>query len=183
MHRTVSADSGGMKRKGVYGMPNYLAVFQNNMLATAQNRYVAKELMELSDKTEEYGIVLSGRDCQEIAEFRAAALAENERIEVGVGAVKRIIEEFCDSGYVNQNNFKETVEGLLECFYTIKSETDDKVSDDEAIEFLKYLFETEAGGDINKLYDSEAFDIFINGQGNGRSVRTEKNGKDREQEL
>ena len=56
-------------------MPNYLAVFQNNMLATAQNRYVAKELMELSDKTEEYGIVLSGRDCQEIAEFRVAQVA------------------------------------------------------------------------------------------------------------
>lgn len=145
-------------------MPNYLAVFQNNMLIGEQNKYVAGELMELNKTTEEYGIVLSGKDCAEIAEFRTAALAENERIEIGIGAVKRIIEEFCESGYVSQKNFKETVEGLLECFYTIKSETDDKVSDDEAMEFLKYLFETEAGGDINKLYDSEAFDIFISRQ-------------------
>lgn len=154
-------------------MPNYLAVFQNNMLVGAQNRYVAGELMELSKTTEEYGIVLSEKDCAEIAEFRTAALAENERIEIGIGAVKRIIEEFCESGYVSQSNFKETVEGLLECFYTIKSETDDKVSDDEVMEFLKYLFETEAGGDVSKLYDSEAFDIFISGRSGNRSGWTD----------
>ncbi len=163
-------------------MPNYLAVFQNNTLIGAQNRYVAGELMELNKTTEEYGIVLTGKDCAELAEFRSSALAESERIEVGVGAVKRIIEEFCESGYVSQSNFKETVEGLLECFYTIKSETDDKVSDDEVMEFLKYLFETEAGGDINKLYDSEAFDIFISRQGGSKGEWSEHNEEHSENE-
>jgi hypothetical protein len=143
-------------------MPNYLAVFQSNFAMEAQNRYVAKELMQLNSSISEHGITLSMQDCQEIAEFRNESLKENERIEVGIGAVQKIIESFCDSGSVNQDNFRQTVEGLLECFYTIKTETDDKVSDDEVLEFIKYLFEVEAGGDVSKLYDSESFDLFIN---------------------
>ncbi len=145
-------------------LPNFLAVFQNNMLVSAQNQFVSNELLALNDNLSEHGITLSKADCNGIAEFRAEALAENERIEVGLGATKRIIEEFSDSGYVNQQNFREVVEALLECFYTIKTETDDKVSDDEVMDFLKYLFETESGGDIGKLYESEAFDMFVAGK-------------------
>ncbi len=145
-------------------MPNYLAAFQNNMLVSAQNQYIAQKLVALNGITSEHGITLSQADCKGIAQFRSEALAENERIEIGVGAVKRIIEEFCDSGYVNQQNFRSVVEALLECFYTIKTETNDTVSDDEVMEFLKYLFETEAGGDIEKLYTSELFDMFIAGK-------------------
>ncbi len=154
-------------------MPNYLAVFQNNMLVSAQNQYISKELLSLNDSIRENGLILSPADCKGIAQFRSEALAENERIEVGVGAVKRIIEEFSDSGYVTQQNFREVVEGLLECFYTIKTETNDLVSDDEVMEFLKYLFETDAGGDINKLYESTAFDAFIAGKRNLQKSSTE----------
>lgn len=144
-------------------MPNYLSAFSSNMLSDVHNRYIARELISLNEKTAEHGITLSEKDCAEIAEFRAESLRESERIEIGVGAVQRIIEEFCDSGYVSQRSFKDTVEGLLECFYTIKSETADRVSDDEALRFLKYLFETEAGGDVSRLYTCEAFDLFIAG--------------------
>ena len=145
-------------------MPNYLAVFQSSGIAEIEKRYVARELMLLKDKTAEHGIVLTEKDCIDIAECRYESLRENERIEVGLGATERIIEEFSESGYVSQNNFRETVEGLLECFYMIKSETDDRVSDDDVLEFLKYLFEYEAGGDVSKIYDSVALDEFIRGK-------------------
>lgn len=142
-------------------MPNYLTVFQSGMLSQVHNKYIASELIQLNDITREHGIVLSKKDCAEIAECRAELLKDTERIEVGAGAITKIIETFCESGYINQQNFKDTVEGLLECFYTIKTETDDKVSDEDTLKFLKYLFEVEAGGDVAKLYDSEAFDLFI----------------------
>ena len=145
-------------------MPNYLAVFQSSGIAEIEKRYVAKEIMLLGDKTAEHGIVLTEKDCVDIAECRYESLKENERIEVGLGATERIIEEFSGSGYVSQNNFRETVEGLLECFYMIKSETDDRISDDDVLDFLKYLFEYEAGGDVSKIYDSVALDEFIRGK-------------------
>ena len=152
-------------------MPDYLTLFvKSGMLSEAHNRYIAKELITLNKHTERYGIVLSEKDCAEIAECRSELLIENERIEVGSGAVKRIIEEFCDSGYVDPKTFKDTVQGLLECFYTIKTETDDKVDDEAVLEFLKYAFEA-TGGDVSKIYMLEAFDAFIasaNGSGNNQ---------------
>lgn len=142
-------------------MPDYLAVFNSGALSKVHNRYIAKELIQLNDRISEHGIVLSQKDCTEIAECRSELLVENERIEIGTGAVERIITEFADSGYVNQQNFKDTVQGLLECFYTIKTETEDRINDDDVLKFLKYLFETEAGGDVAKLYTSDAFDLYI----------------------
>ncbi len=142
-------------------MPDFLTVFKNGMLSDVHNRYIAKELSVLNKHTEKFGIVLSQKDCTEIAECRSDLLNENERIEVGAGAVKRIIEEFCDSGYVDQRTFKDAVEGLLECFYTIKTETDDLVDDETVLEFLKYMFENEVGGDISKIYMSDTFEAFI----------------------
>ena len=142
-------------------MPNYLAIFQSGSITESEKRYVAKELMLLGDKTAQYGITLSEKDCLEIAECRYESLKENERIEVGLGATQKIIEKFCESGYVNQNNFSETVEGLLECFYMIKTETNDKVDDETVLEVLNYIFENDAGGDVSKIYDCAALDEYI----------------------
>ena len=142
-------------------MPNYLALFQNKNLTALQNRVFASELIALNETTQKHGITLSKRDCADIAEFRAEALTESERLEIGAGAAGRIIEEFCDSGYVDQHNFRQVVEDLLECFYTIKNETEDRVSDDAIMEFLHYLFETAVGGDTSKMYESTALDEFV----------------------
>lgn len=142
-------------------MPNFLSLFQNKQLATLQNREIANQLIQLNTVTEEYGLTLSKADCMDIAEFRFDALIESERIEIGTGAVGRIIKEFCDSGYVDQRNFRQIIEDLLECFYTIKNETEDKATDDQVMEFLHYLFENVIGGDTSKLYDSEELDIFV----------------------
>lgn len=142
-------------------MADYLSLFKGGMISEVHNRYIAKELSTLNKHTEQYGIVLSSKDCTDIAECRSELLVENERIEVGAGAVRKIIEEFCDSGFVNQQNFRDTVEGLLECFYTIKTETEDQVDDDTVLAFLKYVYENDAGGDVTKIYFCEVFDEFI----------------------
>lgn len=141
-------------------LPDFLTLFQNGMIADAHNRYIAKELYALNDYTEGFGIALSQKDCLEIAVSRNKLLVENERIEVGAGAVTRIIEGFCDSGYVDPRTFKDTVQDLLECFYALKTETDDTASDDDVLEFLSYAFEA-TGGDVAKIYMLEAFDAFI----------------------
>lgn len=142
-------------------MPNYLSLFQSKQLATIQNKHFAKQLVALNDKTQEYGITLSASDCADIAEFRSEALLETERLEIGLGAAGRIIEEFCNDGYVDNKNFRQTVEDLLECFYTIKTETDDRANDDQVMEFLHYLFDTVLGGDTSKIYETEELDNFI----------------------
>lgn len=153
-------------------MPNYLAVFQNKELAALRNTVIANELFALNEKIEEHGMVLSREDCKDIAEFRADALMESDRIEVGLGAAGRIVKEFADSGYVDKYNFRQVVEDLLECFYTLKNETEEKASDDLVMEFLHYLFENVLGGDTSKIYDAQELDDFVS------SVRGDKRFKE-----
>lgn len=142
-------------------MADYLALFvKSGMLSEVHTKYVAGQLISLNSYTEQHGIVLSQADCKDIAECRSDLLVKTERIEIGLGAVKRIIERFCDSGYVDQRTFAGVVEELLECFYAIKNETDDKASDDEVLAFLEIAFET-TGGDVSKIYMLPQFEIFI----------------------
>lgn len=117
--------------------------------------------MALNDEIAEHGIVLSAEDCKDIAEFRHEALMESDRIEAGLGIAGRIVREFADSGYVDKTNFRQVVEDLIECFYTLKNETDEKATDDQVMEFLHYLFEVAVGGDTSRLYEAEAMDAFV----------------------
>jgi hypothetical protein len=142
-------------------MPNYVELFSTGSVVELQTRFVAKELAAVSDYTANFGIVLSDRDCKEIAQTRNQLLRDTDRVELGVGIVKRIIMEFCDSGYIDQKNFVDTVEGLLECFYSLKTETEDKADDDTVLEFMVRLFENDAGGDVSKMYFCEAYDQFV----------------------
>ena len=142
-------------------MPNYLALFHDNKLVSARNKIISGQLMALNEEISEHGIVLSEADCKDIAEFRHDALMESDRVEVGLGIAGRIVREFAESGYVDQKNFRQVVEDLLECFYTLKNETEDKATDDQVMEFLHYLFEVAVGGDTSRLYEAEAMDAFV----------------------
>ena len=142
-------------------MPNYLALFHDNKLVSARNKIISSQLMALNEEISEHGIVLSEADCKDIAEFRHDALMESDRVEVGLGIAGRIVREFAESGYVDQKNFRQVVEDLLECFYTLKNETEDKATDDQVMEFLHYLFEVAVGGDTSRLYEAEAMDAFV----------------------
>ena len=142
-------------------MPDYLVLFKSEQLVSAQNKVIAGQLISLNEEIAEHGLTLSEADCKDIAEFRHEALIESERVEVGLGAAGRIVREFADSGYVNKYNFRQIVEDLLECFYTLKNETEEKASDDLVMEFLHYLFEEVVGGDTSKLYEAQALDDFV----------------------
>ena len=142
-------------------MSNYLELFNSTGLVAARNKVISGQLIALNEEIAENGIVLSEADCKDIAEFRHEVLVETERVEVGLGVVGRIVKEFSDSGYVDQRNFRQVVEDLLECFYVLKNETDDKATDDQVMEFLHYLFEDVVGGDTERLYNSEAIGNFV----------------------
>ena len=152
-------------------MPNYIELFSTSSVIELQNRAVAKELVSVNEYTSSFGIVLSDKDCREIAEARNRFLRDTDRVEVGIGAVRRIITEFCDSSYIDPRTFATTVEELLECFYTIKTETEDTVDDDTVLEFMLELYETVAGGIVDRIYYTEAYGQFIRYARNGGFIR------------
>ncbi len=98
-----------------------------------------------------FGLVLTEKQLEELVENRFEVLTNTGRIEFGEGILKKLILTFCDSPYMTQENFAETLSELLESFYYFKNESMDRISDDELLEYMKSVFDGRAQGSADYL--------------------------------
>ena len=124
-----------------------------------QNKMQLTKVMETNQYTERFGLTLSTEDAQLILEQRNQTLRELKRVEFGESIVPKIIFEFCDSAYIDQTNYGETIIRLQEIFYLYKNETEDKISDDELLHSMKEQYENRCHGDLDYL-ESTCLDRF-----------------------
>ena len=108
-------------------------------------------IKKCNEYTSKYGLVLSDNQISNLLERRKETLKETGRIELKVGIIDKLIKEFCDSPYIDQENYAETLYELVEIFYKYKNETMDLISDDELIRFMKKSFDGIAGGNLEYL--------------------------------
>lgn len=113
----------------------------------------AAEIMRCNDVAQRFGIKLTGKDALVLLAARDRALKVSGRVEFEKGAVETLLKTFCDSPYLNQDNFTEVMEDIIEIFYGFKTETLDLVDDAEAISLLKELFDGECSGSTDTLRD------------------------------
>lgn len=123
---------------------------ERNWLAALQQNQLAK-ILETNHMTEKYGLTLSEQDAQLILEERSRVLKEQRRVEFGPGISEKLIDTFCDSAYVDQNSFVDTLLRLQEIFYLYKNEMQDEITDDELLHFMKEQYETICFGDLEYL--------------------------------
>lgn len=108
-------------------------------------------IKKCNEYTSKYGLVLSDNQISNLLERRNKTLKETNRIEFREGIVGKLIKEFCDSPYINQENFAQNLYELIEIFYEYKNETMDLITDDELIQFMKKSFNGRAQGDLEYL--------------------------------
>ncbi len=125
-----------------------------------------QKVMEINPKTERFGLILTEEDAKEIVECRKENLREEQRVELGEGILPKIIFLFCDSPYIYQENYVETMIRLQEIFYLYKNESMDELTDDDLLEFMKKSFDGECEGSLEYLEET-ALESFA------RSVRRE----------
>lgn len=99
-----------------------------------------------NDLSARFGLILSEPQMLALAQRRQKALLDTGRVELGEGILPRLIETFCDSPYLCQANYEETLGDLQELFYYFKNESRDQLSDDELIAGMKRLFDGPAQG-------------------------------------
>lgn len=109
------------------------------------------KVIETNQTTEQFGLALTERDAEMILEERKNALREQKRVEFGESIVPKIIYEFCDSDYIDQNNYVDTIIRLQEIFYLYKNEMRDEITDDELLHLMKEQFEILCFGDLDYL--------------------------------
>ncbi len=122
-----------------------------NWMALLQGKNQLGEVLKTNQETQVFGLVLSESDAELILQERGNTLREQKRVEFGEGIVTKIIYEFCDSQYISQSDYVQTIVRLQEIFYMYKNEMQDEISDDELLHFMKEQFETICFGDLEYL--------------------------------
>jgi len=132
-------------------MNNYFSLISNAII----NKLAITEIINCNEITYQYGLVLSQEEALDLVETRAIALSSNGRIEFAGGIINKLIIEFCDSPYLSQFNYSETLNELVETFYYFKNETLDEIGDDELISLMKTYFDQNCQGSIELLQNRE----------------------------
>lgn len=124
---------------------------KRNWMTEMQGQHQLAKVMETNRITERFGLVLREEDAQLILQERSYALRQQRRVEFGPGIAEKIIYEFCDSAYIDQDNYVDTIIRLQEIFYLYKNETLDEMTDDELLHLMKEQFENLCFGDLDYL--------------------------------
>lgn len=120
-----------------------------------QKKAAAEAIIKCNGVTGQYGLVLTPAQALELAETRTQALKGLGRIEFGGGIIDKLILVFCDSPFLFQNNYAETLHELIETFYYFKNESLDSISDDELIALMKKYFDENCRGSVDLLQSRE----------------------------
>ena len=124
---------------------SYLEIINNKRQIEVAN------IKKCNEFTNKYGLILSDTQIESLMEKRIDILKNTGRIEFRTGIIDKIIKEFCDSPYINQENYVLTLYDLLDIFYEYKNGTMDLITDDELIKFMKTAFNGVCKGDTEYL--------------------------------
>ncbi|AGX42875.1 DUF6323 family protein [Clostridium saccharobutylicum] len=130
--------------------------------SNALEKQVFNDIVKCNEFTIEYGLTLHEEDVKEILKTRNVALEKSGRIEFNGQIMNKIIRRFCDSTYISQYNYSDTINELVEIFYNYKNETLDYISDDELIEIMKEYFDNYCQGSLELLEGKVLYKIADN---------------------
>ncbi len=113
-----------------------------------------KKVMECNDFTNQFGLQITKQEALELIQAKQEALKEQQRVEFGEGILPKLIYAFCDSPFIDQDNYVETLTSLQDIFYLYKNESLDEWSDDELIEYMKHYFDGKCMGSLEYLEET-----------------------------
>ncbi|MEN6328174.1 MAG: DUF6323 family protein [Syntrophomonas sp.] len=113
------------------------------------------EVLKTNEESKKYGLVLTAEEANVVIETRNLAIKNYGRVELGIEVVKKIIAAFCTSPYINPQDYASTLNELIEIFYYMKNETEDRIGDDELIGIMKEYFNNSCRGSAELLRNRE----------------------------
>ena len=132
---------------------------EQNWLELMNRQVWLEQVRKTNQYTEKFGLALSEQDMELLLEEKNHILRRERRVELGQGILPQIIYAFCDSSFLSQDNYVETLNRLQEIFYLYKNEMQDEITDEELLNFMQEQFETVCCGDLDYL-EGTCLDIF-----------------------
>ena len=112
---------------------------------TNRQTETVRALEACNQKTAAFGLTLTGEEMEALAEGRERALADTGRVEFGDGILPALIDALCDSLYLQQSDWAETLLSAQAVFYHWKEEAGDLVPDRALLAFLRRAFDGARG--------------------------------------
>lgn len=132
---------------------------ENNWLELLSGQTQITQVLDTNQYTRRFGLTLTQEDARLLVQERTESLKTQQRIEFGEGILPKIIYAFCDSAYITQRNYRDTLIRLQDIFFLYKNEMLDEITDDELLEFMKEQFEGVCCGDPDYL-EGTCLDLF-----------------------
>lgn len=123
-------------------------------LLNEQKNSQLQQIITCNEYTQKFGLQLSQKEALQLVEARKTSLKEQERVEFGSGILPELIYAFCDSPYIYQDNYVDTMEALQDIFYLYKNESMDELTDHELIAYMKEAFDGNCQGSLEHLEDT-----------------------------
>lgn len=124
------------------------------LIVAGQQRQEMQRVLDCNKTSGKYGLTLTKDDARQLLICRQNTLKEEKRVEFGEGILPKLIEAFCDSQYISQFEYMETLVSLQEIFYLFKNESMDFLDDDELIAFMREQFEGICYGSLEYLSET-----------------------------
>lgn len=124
------------------------------LITAAEQKQEMQRILSCNEKTGKFGLSLTEAETGLLLAGRHNALKEQRRVEFGEGILPKLIESFCDSQYINQDDYLETLMALQDIFYLFKNESRDQLADDELITFMREQFEGVCYGSLEYLSET-----------------------------
>ena len=142
---------------------NNISYIERMLLSNQQ--LTINEILDLNKFTEKRGLLLNEKQAISLINNRNRCLKELGRIEIGSGTLEKIIYTFYTSSYIDKDNYLEILEELTNIFYLYQNEFDNKLTDDQIIEYIKKSYE-ECGTIelLEGLYLENLRDKLLNGE-------------------
>ena len=132
---------------------NYTNFALISINAAISEKQVTDNILLCNENTKKYGLILTKQQALALSQTRTASLKESKRIEFGNGIVDKLIMAVCDSPYITQETYEDTLHELINLFYDLKNDTWDRVSDAALIDFIKTSFNGCCRGSIELLME------------------------------
>ena len=124
------------------------------LMETVQRKQELERVLACNEKTKSFGLTLTEEDAGRLMASRRDSLRTQMRVEFGKGILPEIIETFCDSPYLQQENYADVIAELQEIFYLYKNESEDNLTDEELLTFMKEQFDGVCYGSVAYLEET-----------------------------
>ena len=105
---------------------------------------ISTELFALNNETKRYGLTLTPKQAGELAVFQQETVSAVGMVELGIGASVLIVENFCSSPYMFEEDYYDNLKKLTELFYVFHNALPE-FSDKELAKSMREFFDENGG--------------------------------------